>query len=153
MPNQKKLDELFIDIAFRVAEMSHDTDTKVGAIIVKDGNILSMGYNGMPSGMSNECKHPNGSTYKEVIHAEANAICKLARSNGSSEGATLYCTLSPCIECAKLILQSGITRVVFAKGYKDEAGLLLLVPLSHIEIDRIEYAGTTPIPNGENKKS
>jgi dCMP deaminase len=97
MPDQKKLDQLFMDIAHRVSLMSHDTDTKVGSVIVKDGNILSMGYNGMPSGMSNDCKHPNGITHKEVIHAEANAICKLARSTGSSEGATIYCTLSPCI--------------------------------------------------------
>lgn len=153
MPTQLKLDQLFMDIAFRVAQMSHDEDTKVGAVIVKDGNILSMGYNGMPSGMSNECKHANGSTHKEVIHAEANAICKLARSSSSSEGATLYCTLSPCIECAKLILQSGITRVVFSESYKDDAGKILLVSRSHITIDRIEYASTTPVPNGEDKKS
>lgn len=153
MPDQKKQDQLFIDIAHRVSLMSHDTDTKVGAVIVKDGNILSMGYNGMPSGMSNDCKHSTGVTKKEVIHAEANAICKLARSTGSSEGATLYCTLSPCIECAKLILQSGITRVVFADNYKDDSGKLLLMPLPHMTIDRIEYASTTPVSDGENKKS
>ncbi len=153
MPTQLKLDQLFMDIAFRVAQMSHDEDTKVGAVIVKDGNILSMGYNGMPSGMSNDCKHANGATHKEVIHAEANAICKLAKSTGSSEDATLYCTLSPCIECAKLILQSGISRVVFADKYKDETGILLLMPVSRMSIDRIKYASTTPIPNGEDKKS
>jgi dCMP deaminase len=151
MPNQHKLDELFISIAFNVAQMSYDEDTKVGSVIVKDGNILSMGYNGMPSGMSNDCKHSNGITRSEVIHAESNAICKLARSTQSSEGSTLYCTLAPCVECAKLILQSGIERVVFAEHYKNESGTLLLMP--KIKVDRIKYAGSTSILSEENKKS
>jgi dCMP deaminase len=151
MPDQNKLDSLFIDIAHRVSQMSHDADTKVGAVIVKDGNILSMGYNGMPSGMDNDCKTTNGGTKAEVIHAEANAICKLAKSTGCSEGATLYCTLAPCVECAKLILQSGISRVVFSDAYKDEAGTLLLI--QNIKVDRTKYASTTPIPKGEDKKS
>lgn len=151
MPDQNRLDNLFIDIAHRVSHMSHDVDTKVGAVIVKDGNILSMGYNGMPSGMDNDCKTTNGGTKAEVIHAEANAICKLAKSTGCSEGATLYCTLAPCVECAKLILQSGISRVVFSDAYKDEAGTLLLI--QKIKVDRTTYASTTPIPNGEDKKS
>lgn len=148
MAKQESLDNLFMDIAHRVALMSHDTDTKVGALIVKDGNILSMGYNGMPSGMSNTCKHESGATKKEVIHAEANAICKLARSTGTSEGATIYCTLSPCIECAKLILQSGITRVVFADSYKDDAGKLLLV--QSLKIDRVMYESTTALYSGQD---
>ena len=126
MDKQQRYDELYLDIAQRISEMSHDTDKKVGAVIVKDNNILAFGFNGMPAGMDNECKTANGGTRKEVIHAEANAICKLARSTGSSEGATLYCTLSPCVECAKLILQSGITRIIFRETYEDEAGILLL---------------------------
>ena len=120
MDKQQRYDELYLDIAKRIGEMSHDTEHKVGAVIVKDNNILAFGFNGMPSGMPNECTLP------EVIHAEANAICKLARSVGNAEGATLYCTLSPCMECAKLIMQSGIARIIFSETYKDEAGILLL---------------------------
>ena len=123
MSKQERYDELYLDIAKRIGDMSHDTEHKVGAVIVKDNNILAFGFNGMP----NECKHPNGSTLPEVIHAEANAICKLAKSSGSSEGATLYSTLSPCVECAKLIMQSGISRVLFRETYKDDAGILLLL--------------------------
>ena len=110
---QNRYDELYSDIAKRVSEMSFDTDTKVGAIIVKDGNIISMGWNGTPSGFDNACKNPNtGVTLPYVIHAEANAIAKLARDGGNGLGATLYCTLAPCMECTKLILQSGISEVV-----------------------------------------
>jgi len=117
-----------MDIAKRVGEMSYDIDTKVGAVIVKDGNIISMGWNGTPSGFDNSCKdHSTGSTLPIVIHAEANAICKLAKSSTTGEGSTLYCTLSPCIECAKLILQSGISNVVVGKLYeKDMEGFKLL---------------------------
>jgi len=124
---QRRYDELYLDIATRISNMSHDTDHKVGSVIVRDNNILAFGFNGMPSGMDNDCKNSNGSTKQEVIHAEANAICKLAKSTGSSEGATLYSTLSPCVECAKLIMQSGITRIIFRETYKDEAGILLLL--------------------------
>jgi len=114
---QLRYDTLYMDIAERISEMSYDTDTKVGAIIVKDGNIISMGWNGTPSGFPNDCKHPNtGVTLPYVIHAEANAICKLARDGGNGLGATLYTTLAPCMECTKLILQSGISEVVVLKG-------------------------------------
>jgi dCMP deaminase len=152
MPDQIKLDKLFMDMAYRVSMMSHDEDTQVGCIIVKDGNVLSMGYNGMPSGMDNACKSHTGSTLPEVIHAEANAICKLARSTHSSEGATLYCTLAPCVECAKLILQSGISRVVFSDGYKDESGTILLLK-RNLAIDKVKYASSDTVPDGEGKKS
>merc|ERR1711871_817290 len=92
----KRYDKLYMDIAKRVGEMSYDSDTKVGSVIVKDGNIISMGWNGTPSGFDNNCKNPRtGSTLPIVIHSEANAVCKLAKSGGNSEGATLYCTLSP----------------------------------------------------------
>jgi dCMP deaminase len=123
---QERYDAMYMDIAKRVSEMSWDSDTKVGAIIVKDGNIISMGWNGTPSGFPNDCKHPStGATLPYVIHAEANAISKLARDGGNGLGATLYCTLAPCMECTKLILQSGISEVVvthaderFMESYK-----------------------------------
>ena len=127
MDKQQRYDELYLDIAQRISEMSHDTDHKVGTVIVKDNNILAFGFNGMPAGMDNNCKSANGSTRQEVIHAEANAICKLAKSTGSSEDATLYSTLSPCMECAKLIMQSGINRILFRETFKDDAGILLLL--------------------------
>jgi len=138
MDKQQRYDELYLDIATRISEMSHDTDHKVGTVIVKDNNILAFGFNGMPAGMSNECKHPNGGTLPEVIHAEANALCKLAKGTVSSEGATLYSTLSPCIECAKLIMQAGITRVLFTETYTDEAGILLLLN-NNIKVKGIKW--------------
>jgi len=117
----ERYDNLYMDIAKRVSEMSHDTDTKVGAVIVKDGNIISMGWNGTPSGFPNQCKDTTtGRTLPVVIHAEANAICKLARSSTNGEGATLYTTLSPCTECTKLILQSGIRDVVVGQAYEND---------------------------------
>ena len=124
----ERYDHLYMDIAHRVSEMSHDTDTKVGAVIVKDGNIISMGWNGTPSGFPNNCKDTTtGRTLPIVIHAEANAICKLAKSSTDGEGATLYTTLSPCTECTKLILQSGITDVVVGQAYeKDIVGYTIL---------------------------
>jgi len=125
---EAKYDDLYMDIAKRVSEMSHDQDTKVGAVIVKDGNIISMGWNGTPSGFPNECKHPvSGVTLPYVIHAEANAITKLARDGGNGLGATLYCTLAPCMECTKLILQSGIREVVVNQAderYMDSYSIL-----------------------------
>ena len=131
---QERYDQMYIDIATRVSEMSWDSDTKVGAVIVKDGNIISMGWNGTPAGFPNECKHPDtGVTLPHVIHAEANAICKLARTGGNGLDATLYTTLAPCMECTKLILQSGICEVVVIKaderyldGYKilNEKGMI-----------------------------
>jgi len=124
----ERYDWLYMDIAKRVSEMSYDSDTKVGAVIVKDGNIISMGWNGTPSGFPNQCKDSTtGRTLPIVIHAEANAICKLARSSTDGQGATLYTTLSPCIECTKLILQSGITNVVVGQAYeKDMVGYSIL---------------------------
>lgn len=124
----EKYDHLYMDIAHRVSEMSYDEDTKVGAVIVKDGNIISMGWNGTPTGFPNHCKDTaTGRTLPTVIHAEANALCKLARSSTDGQGATLYTTLSPCTECTKLILQSGITNVVVGQAYeKDMVGYTIL---------------------------
>ena len=108
------------------AENSYCQRRKVGALIVKDKMIISDGYNGTPSGFENVCEDDNGVTKPYVLHAEANAITKIARSNNSSDGATLYVTDSPCIECAKLIIQAGIKRVVFSKLYRLSDGLDLL---------------------------
>ena len=117
------------------AELSHARRLKVGAIIVKDDRIISIGYNGMPAGWDNNCEHemkwPNGEirfleTKEEVLHAETNAIAKLARSNESGEGASLFVTHSPCIQCAKLIYQSGITNVYYGMQYRDDKGLKFL---------------------------
>jgi len=114
---EARYDDLYMDIAKRVSEMSYDQDTQVGAVIVKDGNIISMGWNGTPSGFSNECKHPStGVTLPYVIHAEANAITKLARNGGNGLDSTLYTTVAPCMECTKLILQSGIREVVITQA-------------------------------------
>lgn len=137
MNKQKKYDKLYMDLAMRIADMSHDTDKKVGSIVVKENNILAFGFNGMPSGMPNECKEQDGATKREVIHAESNAICKLAKTTSSAEGATMYCTLSPCIECAKLMIQSGITRFVFKELYKNDAGIRMLLEFSGIKVDKL----------------
>lgn len=108
------------------SENSYCKRRQVGALIVKDKMIISDGYNGTPSGFPNCCENEEGHTYPYVLHAEANAITKVACSNNSSEGATLYVTASPCIECAKLIIQSGIKRVVFSEMYRITDGLDLL---------------------------
>jgi dCMP deaminase len=105
------------------AQLSHCERKQVGALIVKDRMIIADGFNGAPSGFPNPCEDDHGDTHWYVLHAEANAITKLARSNNASVGATLYITLSPCRECAKLIHQAGITRVVYRDAYKDVSGL------------------------------
>ncbi|MEG1586677.1 MAG: dCMP deaminase family protein, partial [Bacteroidales bacterium] len=107
-------------------ENSYCQRRQVGALLVKDKMIISDGYNGTPAGFENCCEDPAGRTYPYVLHAEANAITKVAKSNNSSEGATMYVTSSPCIECAKLIIQSGITRVVYAENYRLDDGVQLL---------------------------
>ena len=130
---QTKRDYLYMRMARTWAENSYCQRRKVGALIVKEKMIISDGYNGTPSGFENVCEDEQGVTKPYVLHAEANAITKIARSNNSSEGATLYVTASPCIECAKLIIQAGIKRVVFAEKYRLEDGLQLL-KRAHIEL-------------------
>lgn len=128
-----KFVNLYIDWAYRVADLSHARRLKVGAVIVKD-NHVTFGYNGMPSGWDNDCEnvigyHHGDPVYKtkpEVLHAESNAIAKLAKSNESADGADLFVTHSPCIECAKLIHQSGIRRVYYGANYRDDAGVKFL---------------------------
>ena len=121
---QTALDKRYIRMALIWAENSYCKRRQVGALIVKDKMIISDGYNGTPAGFENICEDETGHTYPYVLHAEANAITKVARSNNSSEGATLYVTSSPCIECAKLIIQSGIQRVVFSEHYRLHLSLI-----------------------------
>lgn len=123
---QYTLDKRYIRMASIWAENSYCTRRQVGALIVKDKMIISDGYNGTPSGFENICEDENGLTKPYVLHAEANAITKIARSSNSSDGATMYVTASPCIECAKLIIQAGIKRVVYSEKYRLEDGLNLL---------------------------
>ena len=160
-----KWDTLYIDLADRIGQMSHAVRCKVGAVVVKDRNILAFGYNGTPSGMNNCCeneehKYPTQyesplhytdqgfrwddlnerftklTTKPEVLHAESNAIAKLARSTQSADGATVYVTLSPCFECAKLMIQSGIKRVVYKEKYRDEQPITFLKE-NNVEVEQI----------------
>lgn len=163
MDKQYKLDTVFINIAQEIAKLSYCVRAKVGAIIVKSGNIISMGYNGAPSGMENCCEDKDYTdaggwldeetimeiwpfedeigryrfvTKKETIHAESNAIIKAAKSGLSTDGSTLYLTMSPCIDCAKLILQAGIKRVVYLNEYIDTSGIQFL--RNFIEVEKHE---------------
>jgi dCMP deaminase len=118
--------ESYLAIADIIATHSKALRNKVGAILVKNNNIISMGYNGTPYGFDNNCEDDNGNTVPEVVHAELNAIIKCAKDGISCDGATLYCTLSPCIDCAKIIVQSGIKQVVYKTKYRLTDGLELL---------------------------
>jgi dCMP deaminase len=129
---QLKLDEVFINIAKEVGTLSHCTRSKVGAVLVKDGNVISFGYNGTPAGMDNACEE-NNVTKDEVIHAEMNAILKAAKSGNAVEGSTLYLTLSPCKECSKLILQSGVKKVVYLNTYRNLDGIQFLSQFIEVE--------------------
>lgn len=123
---QTKLDRRYLRMATIWSENSYCQRRKVGAILVKDKMIISDGYNGTPAGFDNICESEEGVTFPYVLHAEANAITKVARSNNSSEGSTLYVSTSPCMECSKLIIQAGIKRVVFSDMYRITDGLNLL---------------------------
>lgn len=137
MEKQLNLDKRYMRMAFIWAENSYCQRRKVGALLVKDKMIISDGYNGTPSGFENICEDEENKTKPYVLHAEANAITKVARSGNSSEGATLYVTSSPCIECAKLIIQAGIKRVVYADAYRLSDGIDLLkrASVELVEID------------------
>ena len=123
---ERKLDLRYLAMAKIWSENSYCLRRKVGAILVKNKMIISDGYNGTPSGFPNICEDADNRTFPYVLHAEANAITKVAKSNNSSEGSTLYVTDSPCIECAKLIIQAGIVRVVYSKLYRSSEGINLL---------------------------
>jgi dCMP deaminase len=143
---QKNLDKRYIRMALIWAENSYCKRRKVGALIVKDKMIISDGYNGTPSGFENICEDENNVTKAYVLHAEANAITKIARSGNSSDGSTLYVTATPCIECAKLIIQAGIKRVVYSEPYRLQDGLDLL---KRAGID-VVYV---PVTDKENKET
>lgn len=134
---QKKYDVAYLKMALEWAKLSHCKRRQVGALIVKNGMIISDGYNGTPSGFENTCEDEAGETKWYVLHAEANAILKVASSTQSSKNSTLYLTLSPCRECSKLIHQSGIKRVVYSKQYKDISGLDFLEKAG-VEIDYVK---------------
>lgn len=136
---QELLDRRYLRMAAIWAENSYCRRRKVGALLVKDKMIISDGYNGTPAGFENVCEDEDGTTKPYVLHAEANAITKVARSNNSSSGSTLYITASPCLECAKLIIQAGIRRVVFGEIYRLPDGIRLLeragIEVVHLEND------------------
>ena len=126
MPSQNELDETYLSMAETWSKLSKAKRKQVGCLIVKNGTIISDGYNGTPSGFDNNCEYKDPKSFDgelitrpEVLHAESNAITKLAKSTQSSDGATLYNTISPCVECAKLIIQSGIKRAVYKHWYKN----------------------------------
>ena len=139
MPEEKQLkfDKAYLRIAHEWGKLSHCKRKQVGAVIVKDKMIISDGYNGTPTGFENPCENEEGDTKWYVLHAEANAILKVAASTQSCKGATLYITLSPCKDCSKLIYQSGIKRVVYHQEYKDRSGLKFLEKAG-VEIIKIE---------------
>lgn len=136
---QTTLDKRYLRMATIWAENSYCERRKVGAILVKDKMIISDGYNGTPAGFENVCEDEAGVTKPYVLHAEANAITKVARSNNSSDGSTLYVTASPCVECAKLIIQAGIKRVVYNELYRITSGIDLLARagVECVHIDQI----------------
>jgi dCMP deaminase len=134
---QLRYDRAYLRMALEWAKLSHCQRRQVGAIVVKEGQIIADGYNGTPSGFENCCEDEEGLTQWYVLHAEANAISKVARSTQTCENATLYITLSPCKECSKLIHQSGIKRVVYQQGYRDTSGLDFLLKAG-VEVHQIE---------------
>tara|TARA_B100002019_G_scaffold288898_1_gene303450 strand:- start:5670 stop:6101 length:432 start_codon:yes stop_codon:yes gene_type:complete len=142
---KQKFIDAYMDVAERFAKLSHAKRLNVGAIVVKDDRIISIGYNGMPSGWDNDCEEVIGQdevgslvlkSKPEVLHAESNAIAKLAKSNESGNNATLFVTHSPCLDCAKLIYQSGITTVYFKDNYRSNDGIEFLRK-SNVEVTKI----------------
>ena len=132
---KQKFIEAYMDVAERFAQLSSAVRLQVGAIVVKDDRIISIGYNGMPTGWTNECEHEN-KTKPEVIHAESNAISKLARGTESGDGASIFITHSPCMDCAKLIYQSGIAAVYYKESYRSTQGIDFLEK-SDIEVIKV----------------
>lgn len=138
---QKLLDQRYLKMAMIWAQNSYCKRRQVGALLVKEKMIISDGYNGTPSGFENICEDEENRTKPYVLHAEANAITKVAKSNNSSEGATMYVTSSPCLECSKLIIQAGIKRVVFTESYRLDDGINLLkradIEVKQVELDKV----------------
>ena len=123
---KQKFIDAYMDVAERFAQLSHAKRLQVGAVVVKDDRIISIGYNGMPTGWDNTCEDKHFKSKPEVLHAESNAIAKLASSHESGKNATLLCTHAPCIECAKLIYQSGISTVYYKDAYRSSVGIEFL---------------------------
>ncbi len=134
-PKQARYDKLYIDLAKRIAQMSHAVKRQVGAIAVKNNNILSFGFNGTPTGMANTCEDENGKTHPWVIHAEANLVSKAAAEGLSLQDSTVYITTAPCDNCALLLIQSRVSRVVFDEYYKTDSGIVYL-QYSGIEVNK-----------------
>jgi dCMP deaminase len=134
---QFKLDQVYLKMSKIWAENSRCNRNKVGCLVVKDKTIIADGFNGTPAGFPNPCEDETGNTLKWVLHAEANAITKLSKNTVSSDGSTMYITLSPCYDCAKLIIQSGIKRVVFCEFYRNVESLEIL-SLANIEVIYME---------------
>lgn len=137
MDKQEQFDRSYLEMASVWAKNSYCKRRQVGALIVKNRMIISDGYNGTPAGFENVCEDENGNTKSYVLHAEANAITKVAKSGNSSDGATLYVTASPCLECSKLIIQAGIKRVVYSEEYRCTDGVDLL-RRAGIEVQKYE---------------
>jgi dCMP deaminase len=133
----RNFDDMYMEMAHVVSQQSRAKRAQVGALLVKDNNVLSFGFNGTPSGFDNLCETEEYTTKPEVLHAESNALMKIARSTQSSEGSTLYVTLSPCFECAKLIVQAGVKRVVFGAQYRDDSSITFLKQ-ANIEVEQNE---------------
>lgn len=138
---QKRLDRLFLNIAKEISQMSYCVRAKVGSVLVKNGNIISMGYNGMPSGLENCCEYTSDDgrlvTKSEVLHAESNALLKAAKMGLSTDGTTMYCTLSPCKDCSKLILSAGVKRVVYLELFSRDNGSVEFLK-QFIEVEQYE---------------
>ena len=141
MANQRELDEVYMNMAHELSKLSKAERKKVGCLIVKDTQIISEGYNGTPKGFDNDCEYYDYvdeiHTKPEVLHAESNAITKLARSTNSSSGSTLYVTLAPCFECSKLIIQAGIKRVVFLEQYRAAYSGRVLLEKAQVEVEQL----------------
>jgi dCMP deaminase len=133
---KKKWIDAFMDTAERFAQLSSAKRLQVGAVVVQDNRIISIGYNGTPSGWTNDCENDDGKTKDEVIHAEANAILKLAKSGDGGNGASLFCTHAPCVHCAKMIYGAGITKVFYRDTYRDTLGIEFLEKCN-IDVERV----------------
>ena len=141
MASQKELDIVYMNMAVELSTLSKAERKKVGCLIVKDTQIIAEGYNGTPKGFDNDCEYYDDAqeihTKPEVLHAESNAITKLARSTNSSSGSTLYVTLAPCYDCSKLIIQSGIKRVVFLEQYRAAYSGLALLEKARVKVEQL----------------
>ena len=141
MANQRELDEVYMNMAHELSKLSKAERKKVGCLIIKDTQIISEGYNGTPKGFDNDCEYYDYvqeiHTKPEVLHAESNAITKLARSTNSSIESTLYVTLAPCYECSKLIIQAGIKRVVYLEQYRAAYSGLMLLEKAQVEVEQL----------------